>query len=84
MVSVAGIRTRGTMLWFNTVTDVGALETNDGDKIGVPGNAFAPGEKPVGRCAGRAIECKLDDGVPSGITFVPDPTGGRARLRHRG
>lgn len=84
MVGVTGIRTRGTMLWFNAATDVGALETNHGERIRVPGAAFAPGEKPSGRCAGKAIECMLVDGVPRGLAFVRDSSGGRARLRHRG
>ena len=62
---------RGTMLWFNAAKDAGALETHDGERFDVTGSAFVPGEKPVGRCAGRAIE------------FESELAPRRARLRHR-
>lgn len=80
---VAQIRARGTMLWFNETKDLGALRTEDGERIEVPGTAFLPGEKPAGRCAGRAIEFDAaDDGV-SAIAFVPAPSPRRARMRRR-
>ena len=81
---VARRRMRGTMLWFNAEQDLGALRTHGGDQIEIAGDAFVPGEKPVGRCAGKAIEFQSLDGAVSGITFVHEPSPRRARLRHRG
>ena len=83
MASAAPIRMRGTMLWFNGLKDLGALRTEDGERVEVPGTAFLPGEKPVERCAGRPIEFALQEGAIGGISFVPEPNPRRARLRHR-
>jgi len=71
----------GTMLWFNEAKDLGALRTTDGDLIHVPGSAFLPGEKPLGRCAGRAVEFEHEEGRVSALTFVEDLNPRRARLR---
>lgn len=78
------IRLRGTMLWFNPAKDLGALRTADGECIDVPGTAFLPSEKPVGRCAGKLVEFETDHGPVARLTFVPEPNSSRARLRsHR-
>ena len=69
------------MLWFNEAKDLGALRTDDGDRIDVPGTAFLPGEKPLGRCAGKAVEFERLDGGVSALAFVLDSTPRRARLR---
>ncbi len=82
--SVARMRRRGTMRWFNAAKDLGGLRTDDGEWIEVPGAAFAPGEKPVARCAGKAIEFESLDGTVSGIEFVPELEQRRARRRRRG
>jgi hypothetical protein len=71
------------MLWFNVAKDLGALEMNDGERIDVPGTAFSRGEKPVGRCAGRLVEFERVDGAVSGVSFVPELSPRRARLRYR-
>ena len=77
------IRIGGTMLWFNEAKDLGALRTDEGERIEVPGTAFLPGEKPVGRCAGKAIEFEpLEDAVTC-VAFVPEVSPRRARLRRR-
>ena len=76
-------RMRGTMLWFNGAKDCGALRTEEGERIHVPGRAFAPGEKPGERCAGRAVAFDSRGDVVSGISFLPDASPRRARLRHR-
>ena len=81
MDSAAAKRMRGTMLWFNAAKDLGALRTDDGERIDVPGMAFAPGEKPVGGCAGKAIEFDTRDGVISDLAFVPELSPRRARMR---
>jgi hypothetical protein len=74
---------RGTMLWFNAAKDLGALRTDEGERIDVPGMAFLAGQKPVGRCGGRAIEFDALDGTVSGVAFLPELSPARARRRHR-
>lgn len=69
------------MLWFNEAKDLGALRTDDGMRIEMPGEAFLPGEKPVGRCAGMEVEFESAAGAVSGLAFVPVPNPRRARLR---
>ena len=73
---------RGTMLWFNAAKDRGELRTGDGERIDVPGTAFLPGEKPAGRCAGKAIEFEPIEGAVRRVAFVPEVSPRRARLRH--
>jgi hypothetical protein len=74
---------RATLLWFNAEKDVGAARTEDGDLLDVPGDAFAPGEKPVARCAGRLIDVEVPDGVVTRVVFLEDANPRRARMRHR-
>ena len=69
------------MLWFNGAKDLGALRTADGDRIEVRGAAFLPGEKPLGRCAGKAVEFERLDGRVSVLAFVSESNPRRARLR---
>jgi hypothetical protein len=71
------------MLWFNAVKDLGALRTDDGERIDVPGVAFAAGQKPIERCAGKPVDFRCDDGVVSDVVFVPPVSARRARMRHR-
>jgi cold shock CspA family protein len=79
---------RGTMLWFNVDKDLGVITTQDGDKIEVLGTAFAPGERPESRCAGKPVEFRLveTDGAQrvEDASFVAYVAPRRARLRHRG
>jgi len=72
------------MLWFNAAKDLGALRTDDGTRLDVPGDAFLPGEKPEGRCAGMAVEFESVGNDVDGLAFVRDPNPPRARLRRRG
>lgn len=76
-------RGRGRMLWFNEDKDFGALRTDEGERLEVPGAAFACGEKPIGRCAGRTIEFDSVAGAVTRLAFVPESSQRRARLRHR-
>jgi hypothetical protein len=69
------------MLWFNDAKDLGALRTDDGERIDVPGAAFSPGEKPLGRCAGKEVEFERLEGGVSALAFIPELTPRRARLR---
>ena len=81
--NVTPVGVRGTMLWFNAAKDLGALRTDDGERMDVPGTAFMPGEKPVGRCAGKAIEFEVLAGAVTRLLFVPEPNPRRARMRRR-
>jgi hypothetical protein len=79
----APTRTLGTMLWFNAVKDRGVLQMALGERLDVPGTAFLPGEKPVERCGGKAVEFETVEGAVTRVAFVPEPSPRRARLRHR-
>ena len=81
MASTALTRIRGTMLWFNEAKGLGALRTDDGERIEVPGAAFLPGEAPEGRCGGKAVEFERLEGGVGAVAFVPDLNPPRARLR---
>ena len=69
------------MLWFNETKDLGALRTDEGDRIDVSGAAFLAGEKPLGRCAGKAVEFERCETGIRGLTFVNESNPRRARLR---
>jgi hypothetical protein len=69
------------MLWFNDAKDLGALVTDVGDRVDVPGAAFSPGEKPLGRCAGKAVEFEWRGEELRALAFVQESNPRRARLR---
>ena len=71
------------MLWFNEVKNLGALRTEDGIRIEVPGEAFSDGEKPRGRCAGLEVQFQVLTDQISDIAFVPVVPARRARMRRR-
>jgi hypothetical protein len=73
----------GTMLWFNAAKDRGALRTEDGERVDVPGRAIAPGEKRARRCAVKAVAFESSGGVVRGIAFLPEVSPRRARMRRR-
>jgi hypothetical protein len=83
LVSVSQIRVRGTMLWFNAAKDLGALTTEDGERIELSGAAFLPDERLLGRCAGMVVEFDWCDGMVSGVELVEEVSPRRARLRRR-
>jgi cold shock CspA family protein len=78
---------RGKMKWFNEEKDHGYIETEEGERLYIPGTGFTDGKRITGRCAGldvefevvsvggsrQANECALVEGV------VPH----RARRRYR-
>jgi hypothetical protein len=72
---------RGTMLWFNETKDLGALRTDEGDRMDVSGAAFLAGEKPQGRCAGKTVEFERGAAGIDRLEFVEDSIPRRARLR---
>jgi hypothetical protein len=69
------------MLWFNVAKDSGALRTDQGDRLDVSGTSFLPGEKPRGRCAGKAVEFEALEGGVTALAFVSELNPRRARLR---
>ena len=75
------VPSRGTMLWFNAEKDLGALLTEDGERLEVPGTAIHPTEKPTGRCGGMPIEFEAVAGAVTRLAFVVEPPPRRARLR---
>ena len=83
MASTPGTRLRGTLLWFNEDKDLGALRTENGERLEVAGSAFEPGGKPVGRCAGKVVDLQVIDGVVAAIALVEEDPPRRARMRHR-
>jgi hypothetical protein len=76
---------RGTMLWFNETKDYGFIRTAEGERLSVLGDGFAPGERPVGRCADAAVTFEIDDSRGSrqaqGVVFERQVVPRRARLR---
>jgi hypothetical protein len=73
---------RGELVWFNEAEDHGVLETADGERVTFKGDAFAGGERPVGRVGGLAVEFRLDEsGAPTDITIVVADAARRARRR---
>ena len=77
---------RGTMLWFNQMKDVGVITAETGERVPVGGGDFAPGERPVQRCAGAVVTFDVmngDDGAKAtDVSFVPEVAPRRARMRH--
>ena len=76
---------RGQMLWFNEATDYGFIMTDEGERLAVAGEGFAGGERPVGRCAHKAVSFEIDasDGTRHAwnVVFHPEVAARRPRLR---
>ena len=76
---------QGELLWFNEQRQDGLIEADDGSRVVVLGTGFAPGQQPVGRCAGTPVRFELvnEDGEPHavGVTVVDAMPTRRARLR---
>ena len=79
---------RGQMLWFNEAKDQGFIMTDDGERLAVAGEAFAPGERPEGRCARRVVSFEVERSNGSrcarDVAFVHDVPAHRPRIRGRG
>jgi cold shock CspA family protein len=81
---------RGHMLWFNAKKDHGFIRTDEGERLAVAGDGFAPGERSEaeGRCADKDVTFEIETSGGSRqacwVTFVPDVPARRARMRHRG
>jgi cold shock CspA family protein len=78
------------MLWFNTKKDHGFIRTDEGERLAVAGDGFAPGERSEaeGRCAEKDVtfDIKTNGGSRQahGVRFVRDVPARRARLHGRG
>jgi cold shock CspA family protein len=76
------------MLWFNETKDHGFIQTDEGERLAVAGDAFAGGERPEGRCAHRVVTFEIERTNGSrqarDVAFVPDALGRRARMHGRG
>ena len=76
---------RGEMLWFNEAKNHGFILTDADERLPVFGEGFARGERPVGRCAQRAVTFEVDDSDgtrrATNVVFECDPAGRRARSR---
>ncbi len=79
---------RGQMLWFNAAKDYGFIMTDEGERLAVAGDGFAPGERPEGRCAHKVVTFEIEGANGSrearGVSFVPEVAARRARMRGRG
>jgi cold shock CspA family protein len=75
------------MLWFNAAKDYGFIMTDEGERLLVAGEGFAPGELPEGRCAHKVVtfEIETSNGTRQarGAAFVQDTPARRARMRSR-
>jgi hypothetical protein len=81
---------QGQMLWFNAAKDHGFIRTEEGERLAVAGDGFAPGERSeaVGSCAEKAVTFEIETSGSSrqarGVAFVQDVPARRARMRGRG
>ncbi len=75
---------RGTMIYFNEEKDVGYIRSEDGERVQVVRDNFLPGQAPVGRCNGLAVEFSLSDGQEPAaveVSVIEDDNPRRARRR---
>jgi hypothetical protein len=74
---------RGEMLWFNEKKNHGFILTDENERLAVLGDSFARGERPVGRCAHRAVTFEVSESSGTrraeNVVFDPDPEVRRAR-----
>jgi cold shock CspA family protein len=78
---------RGKMKWFNEEKDHGYIETEEGERLYIPGTGFAGGNRLKGRCAGIPVEFEVvgvgDSRQASECALVEEVTPYRPRRRHR-
>jgi cold shock CspA family protein len=81
---------RGQMLWFNATKDHGFIMTDEGERLAVAGDGFAPGQRreAEGRCADKVVtfEVKTSRGSRQarGVAFVSAVPARRARMHSWG
>jgi cold shock CspA family protein len=73
------------MIWFNEEKGLGFISTEEGERLHVGADAFAPGAAPVGRCAGVVVEFNVveADGerTAGDVVLVEEAAPRRARRR---
>ncbi|MBA2568893.1 MAG: hypothetical protein H0V11_06055 [Actinobacteria bacterium] len=72
------------MIYFNEEKDVGYIRSEDGERVQVVRDNFLPGQAPVGRCNGLAVEFSLSDGQEPAaveVSVIEDDNPRRARRR---
>jgi cold shock CspA family protein len=78
---------RGTMKWFNEEKDHGYIETEEGERLYIPGTGFAGGKRLQGRCAGIQVEFEVigfgDSRQASECALIEEVTPHRPRRRYR-
>ena len=76
---------RGAMLWFDEAKDYGFILTDDGERLYVDRAAFVDGAAPVGRCARRPVELRIEErgGTRTAVdvSLVREEAPRRARRR---
>jgi len=76
---------RGAMLWFDEAKDYGFILTDDGERLYVDRAAFVDGAAPVGRCARRPVELRIEERggkrAAVDVSLVRDEAPRRARRR---
>jgi hypothetical protein len=78
----------GTMLWFNPAKRHGFIQTENGERLRVDDDGFAPGQCIDGRCRGTAVsfvrvELSVDEPRAVQVSAIPTLAARRARLRRR-
>lgn len=79
---------RGAMLWFNPAKQHGFVRTEDGERLLVEADGFAPGHELGDRCAGTVVEFErqaaaVEGGYKAMALKVVDDTSGRRARSHR-
>jgi hypothetical protein len=73
------------MLWFDEAKDYGFILTDDGERLYVDRAAFVDGAAPVGRCARRPVELRIEErgGTRTAVdvSLVREEAPRRARRR---
>lgn len=83
-----GRHMRGAMLWFNPAKQHGFVRTEDGERLLVEVDGFAPGHELGDRCAGTVVEfdrqaAGVEGGYKAVAVTVVDVSSGRRARSHR-
>ena len=78
----------GTMLWFNPAKHHGFIHTDDGERLRVDQEGFAPGQLLEDRCRGLRVSFdratdRVGDARAVNVAVVPLVVARRARSRGR-
>jgi hypothetical protein len=81
VVGLGGSRASGKMLWFNEEKHLGAIETDEGERLTVREEDFVPGHVPVGRCSGIPVVFEVVAERAVNVSVPPEGDVRRARQR---